>query len=263
MQIVATPGTAESFLKVSHLARTRRAHKITASVLYVLQQSAYDHYKATLPASEVPLEFNTWCVKMVSTQPQFSFWSQVLELEILIFQIVRAIREGNFNSFVESITARMQWLFALHHVNYARWLSVHVRDMATFHKSHPSVYQDFTSGALTVHKSTNVFSAIALDHPHEQENPSIRGEGGAGGLTENPSALRRWMIGGTEIATIHRIHKWRTRGKKLVPSHESEALEGKQKLQNVENKMRTSAFLLNSFYSCYRNFEPCFYIQNF
>ena len=28
---------------------------------------------------------------------------------------------------------------------------------------------------------------------------------------------------------IHRIHKWRTRGKKLVPSHESEALEDKQK----------------------------------
>ena len=30
---------------------------------------------------------------------------------------------------------------------------------------------------------------------------------------------------------IHRIQKWRTRGKKLVPSHESEALEGKQELQ--------------------------------
>ena len=30
---------------------------------------------------------------------------------------------------------------------------------------------------------------------------------------------------------IHRIHKWWTRGKKLVPSHESEALEDKQKLQ--------------------------------
>ena len=32
--------------------------------------------------------------------------------------------------------------------------------------------------------------------------------------------------------TIHRIHKWRTRGKKLVPSHESEALEDKQKIAN-------------------------------
>ena len=30
---------------------------------------------------------------------------------------------------------------------------------------------------------------------------------------------------------IHRIHKWRTRGKKPVPSHENEALEDKQKLQ--------------------------------
>ena len=30
---------------------------------------------------------------------------------------------------------------------------------------------------------------------------------------------------------IHRIHKWRTRGKILVPSHESEALEDKQNLQ--------------------------------
>ena len=33
------------------------------------------------------------------------------------------------------------------------------------------------------------------------------------------------------LKEIHRIHKWRTRGKKLVPSHESEALEDKQKLQ--------------------------------
>ena len=35
----------------------------------------------------------------------------------------------------------------------------------------------------------------------------------------------------TKRQTIHRIHKWRTRGKKLVPSHESEALQDKQKLQ--------------------------------
>ena len=35
----------------------------------------------------------------------------------------------------------------------------------------------------------------------------------------------------TSLHAIHRIHKWRTCGKKLVPSHESEALEDKQKLQ--------------------------------
>ena len=36
---------------------------------------------------------------------------------------------------------------------------------------------------------------------------------------------------GAIILPIHRIHKWRTRGKKMVPSHESEGLEDKQKLQ--------------------------------
>ena len=34
-----------------------------------------------------------------------------------------------------------------------------------------------------------------------------------------------------KVDTIHRVHKWRTRGKKLVTSHESEALEDKEKLQ--------------------------------
>ena len=42
---------------------------------------------------------------------------------------------------------------------------------------------------------------------------------------------KRILDGEIKGAKIHRIHKWRTRGKKLVPSHESEALEDKQKFQ--------------------------------
>lgn len=48
---VATPCTAESFLKVSHLAGKRRAHDITAAALHVLQQLAHDDYRSTLLAS--------------------------------------------------------------------------------------------------------------------------------------------------------------------------------------------------------------------
>ena len=95
---IASPGTAESFLKVSHLAKARRARQITAAALYVLQQSAYNDYKAALSASEACLEFSAWCSKVASIQPQFSFWSQVLELEVLVLEIVRSIREGNFNT---------------------------------------------------------------------------------------------------------------------------------------------------------------------
>ena len=45
-------------------------------------------------------------------------------------------------------------------------------------------------------------STIAIDQAHEQNNAMVKGEGGAVGLTENPSALRRWMISEPEIARI-------------------------------------------------------------
>ena len=41
---IATPGTADSFLKASHVTRTRRAHQVTASALYLLLQKAYTEY---------------------------------------------------------------------------------------------------------------------------------------------------------------------------------------------------------------------------
>ncbi|KAK3735626.1 hypothetical protein QZH41_007395 [Actinostola sp. cb2023] len=42
----------------------------------------------------------------------------------------------------------------------------------------------------------------ALDHAHEQVNAIVKGEGGAVGLTENPAALRRWMVAGPELARM-------------------------------------------------------------
>ena len=45
------------------------------------------------------------------------------------------------------------------------------------------------------------------------------------------TVARRYEFYVRVARTIHRIHKWRTRGKKLVPSHESEALEDKQTSQ--------------------------------
>ncbi|KAG7164269.1 hypothetical protein Hamer_G003415, partial [Homarus americanus] len=37
---------------------------------------------------------------------------------------------------------------------------------------------------------------------HEQNNTSIKGDGGAVGLTNNPSALRRWMVLGPKVARV-------------------------------------------------------------
>ena len=67
---------------------------------------------------------------------------------------------------------------------------------------HPSVHEQFLRGHFTVMKTGNPFSALAIDHAHEQNNAAVKGDGGAVGLTEDPSVLKRWMICGPEMARI-------------------------------------------------------------
>ena len=67
---------------------------------------------------------------------------------------------------------------------------------------HPSVYNEFQNCNFVVQRSTHRFSCMALDQSHEQLNKWIKGEGGAVGLTEDPAALRRWMLAGPEVSRI-------------------------------------------------------------
>ena len=68
--------------------------------------------------------------------------------------------------------------------------------------SNLEVDKQFKSGAFVVMKTHRAFSCIALDHAHEQANVLVKGEGGAVGLTGNPNALRRWMLGGPELSRM-------------------------------------------------------------
>ena len=47
-----------------------------------------------------------------------------------------------------------------------------------------------------------VFSAIPIDQAHEQNNACSKRDGGAVGLTDNPSALQRWPIAGPEVTAL-------------------------------------------------------------
>ena len=125
----------------------------------------------------------------------------MLELELSCLQLLRAIREAKIALYVETLTQIVLWMLALDHTNYSRWLTVHIRDMCELPVKHSNVFQQCSSGSV-VHKTKRPFSAIALNHTHEQENASIKGDGGAVGLTENPAALRLWMVCGLEVARM-------------------------------------------------------------
>ena len=43
-------------------------------------------------------------------------------------------------------------------------------------------------------------SGLAIDQAHEHVNAVIKGDGGAVGITEDPSALKRWMTVGSAVS---------------------------------------------------------------
>jgi hypothetical protein len=56
-------------------------------------------------------------------------------MDILDLICVRAHREHNFALYVESLKALVLWFLALDHQNYARWISVHIRNMESLSMS--------------------------------------------------------------------------------------------------------------------------------
>ncbi|CAG9768430.1 unnamed protein product [Ceutorhynchus assimilis] len=60
----------------------------------------------------------------------------------------------------------------------------------------------FLEGNFVVRKTARPSSALGIDHAHEQNNAHLKGRGGAIGLTEDPSSLRRFTIAGPEVARL-------------------------------------------------------------
>ena len=74
--------------------------------------------------------------------------------------------------------------------------------MADLPTKDSEVGKEFNHGKFTVQKMNIVFSVISIDQAYEQNNAYIKGYGRVVGLTDNPSALRRWMVAGPEIARV-------------------------------------------------------------
>ena len=112
---------------------------------------------------------------MIAKSPTFMFWDLILCDK----NFVRAHRERNFHLYVNVLEELALLFFALDHVNYARWLPVHIRDMKSLPRP---IKEEFEiQGNWVISKTANTFSGIPFDQAHEQEPRNVRGSGGGGG----------------------------------------------------------------------------------
>ena len=162
--------------------------------LHLLKHKAYSAYCSGVHGT--PDSQHVWEKLSRSDNPQFKYWSTIMELELLMCRFIRSLREGDFPLYVQVCDELCAWLHVMDHTNYARWVPVHVRDMVQLSETHPDIHAKFLKGNFVVQKSPHKFSLIGKDQSHEKSNKSLQSHGGAVGLYENPEALTLFMLAG-------------------------------------------------------------------
>ena len=143
---------------------------------------------------------------MSKTSQLCFYWRLILDFQLHILLFVRAIREGNFELYLETLFCVLKWYFALDKYNYARWATIYWFDLALLEKTCPHVYRELKSGNFSFLKTKTAFSRMALDQLHEQNNKYVKSVSGATSLVnrQDESALVRWELCGPELWRILR-----------------------------------------------------------
>lgn len=198
---VFTSGRASSTLDDHHIKRTRYAHQVSVVALSLLKQEAYAIYSSEVQG--LPQPFELWNRNQVEGIPMFKYWSEVIELELLLCRFVRSLREGDFDLYVQVLDELCPWFFVFDHTNYARWLPVHVKDLVELPEKHPEVYREFKDGNFVVQRSCHKFSLIAKDQSHEQSNKKLQaGGGGLSDMYDDPDSIALYMLAGPDTVRL-------------------------------------------------------------
>ena len=68
-------------------------------------------------------------------------------------------------------------------------MSIFINDLKLLPSRHPTIYEEFCKGHFTVQKSRKLFSSMADDQAHEQNNKLVKIDGGAIGILDKQKAL--------------------------------------------------------------------------
>ena len=125
------------------------------------------------------------------------FWMSYVDMvEDIVFGLLRASREGNWELHMHAIRALIPWSFAYDRTNYARYLPVYYAQMSSLKSTHPEVYEAFKNGCFSVQISRgNPFGRLPIDQALEVTvNRDTQTPGGTSRFSLKSGAVKRYYI---------------------------------------------------------------------
>ena len=196
---VLPSGCAHSALNEHHIKRTRYALQLSLMYIHLLKHTAYSAYCSAVHGTAE--SHQVWEQLSRTENPQFKYWPTITELDLLMCRFILSLIEGDFPLYVQACDELCAWFRVMDHTNYARWLSVHVRDMFQLCETHPDIHAKFLKGNFVVQTSPHKFSLIGKDQSHERSNKSLQSHGGAVVLYDIPETLTLFMLAGPDCSS--------------------------------------------------------------
>ena len=222
------PATVKQILEGRHVRRAIEAHVVTTQTLFLLYQEACfeDHpelvSRLTAAAenirqacadgsSEIVQQAHAHMVDVMKSldviEKMTQFYSQVSQKPLLIvmrqymqmvmdmLQIIRSVRDGDWNLHLLSTKTFVKYYFAHSKLNYAWMIPVYLADMEALKQSDAEIYGEFLISNWVVNKNQHVpFCAVGADHALEHINRSMKVSDGLVGITLNPSARTKFFL---------------------------------------------------------------------
>ena len=217
-------GSIASVLNGHHYNRAVRANKVVFEALLRMKWSNFGFWLAENPIAQ--FDQHTLCALLTTFQddlsseefqtllhsrdfsqaleayekytatyrgPMAAFWESYLAMFELFLNFIRSTREGNWDLHKACLQEMLPWMFTYDHTNYARYLTVYLRDMLQLHETHPTADEYMQQGEFAVQRCEgHAFSQIPVGQTIEQTvNPDSKTPGGIIGFSLNKSALQR------------------------------------------------------------------------
>ena len=123
------------------------------------------------------------------------FWIQHLDRLWLVLDLIKALKENDFNLYKKTLKSMIPVFFIMNHQNYARYLTAYVASLDHIDNSHPEASRHRKNCALSVTRSLYAASGTAVDQTIEQTiNKHAKSEGGVIGFSRNLQAYDRWVL---------------------------------------------------------------------
>ena len=129
---LAVAGT-DSLVSVNHIKRARYCIQVAVFVMFSLLTSAHEK-----SGDKSPVLY--WLKNQSEENEMCHYWYIIIDLMLNLLIFVRSIKDGNFGRYVSFLQQVVKWCYASDHDHYARWVTVHLYDLANLRTTSPYLY---------------------------------------------------------------------------------------------------------------------------